>query len=154
MNTKYYFDRRLVLTISVLLAMLWLPLTTFAKDLSEAADSQSLQNCEKSHSILKFSTESISRDLDDAVGFAETDPTIRQPRDAKVFPHATNNLTQQQNAGFAEIDPAGQLAPIAVNNLQVSNRGAQWVYIGFSESDPASNIYFSQIEKDFRHEHC
>lgn len=38
MNTKYRFDRRTVLTISVLLMALWISLTTFAQGLPETGD--------------------------------------------------------------------------------------------------------------------
>lgn len=44
MNTKFKFDRQIVLTISVLLTALWLPLTAVAQDLPENGDLAQVAN--------------------------------------------------------------------------------------------------------------
>jgi len=163
MNTKYNFDRRFALTISVLLTTLWLPITTFAQDFTETgdftpgantrvdncarcqniSDSHDLRDCQQLPDTLTILADSDSRVREESVGFAETDPTDHHSFDVVALLHATNNQVQQVYEGFAETDPAGQQSPDTVTVLQASNNLAQQVVAGFDETDPAINIYQS-----------
>ena len=140
MNTKENFSRRKVLTMSVLVIALWLPLTTFAQDFPEAGDfaqgtSTRSDNCDRS--LLQ---DSDNRVREERTGFAETDPAGQQSRDAATFLPAPSHRVQQTYVGFSETDPAGQQSRDALMFLLATNHRVQKVYAGFSETDPAANI--------------
>ena len=159
MNTKFKISRQVVLTISVLLTAMWLPLTTFAEDFSKTGDltqgtnalaetcahcqtkhhSHDLRDCHHLHGASAFSTGFGDWVSEDTVGFAETDPTVQQYEDVVVAPQASNHLVQQVLVGFSETDPASNQFPGSVTKLLGSNSPAQQVSIGFSETDPAIN---------------
>ena len=148
MNTKYSFDRRLVLTISVLFTALWLPLTAFAQvlpqsgDLIQSANTRST-DCQRLQDNPAAVAESNSRVREERVGFSETDPTDQQSRDIAAIPQAFNNQVQQIYVGFSEADPADQKSLNAVVVLQPTNHWVQQVSTGFTETDPAVDIYQS-----------
>lgn len=147
MNTKYYFDRRLVLTISVLFTTLWLPLTTAALDFTEAANLQNIRECEASTDVLTAKTLFNARSLEKEFGFSETDPTDQQSQHSAITLRSPKVLQQQAYAGFSEIDPADQQSNNIETVMSASNIRAH-VNAGFSETDPAANRYNSVGEID------
>lgn len=171
MNTKFKISRQAVLTISVLLTAMWLPLTTFAQDFSKTGNlsqstntlaetcahcqakhhSHDLSDCHHSHDASAFSTGFGDWVSEDTVGFAETDPTVQQYEDVVVTPQVSNQLVQQISVGFSETDPASNQFPESVTILSVSNSSAQQVSVGFSETDPAINTNQSIGELHSQH---
>lgn len=147
MNTKYYFDRRLVLTISVLFTTLWLPLTTAALDFTEASALQNIRECEASTDVLTAKTLLNARSLEKEFGFSETDPTDNQSQHSAITLRSPKDLHQQAYAGFSEIDPAYQQSNNIETVMSASNIRAH-VNAGFSETDPAANMYKSTGEID------
>ena len=171
MNTKFKISRQVVLTISVLLTAMWLPLTTFAQDFSKTGDltqgtttlaetcahcqtkhhSHDLRDCHHSHDTLAFLPGSGYWVSEETVGFAETDPTVQQSEDVVAVPQVSNHLVQQISVGFSETDPASNQFPEPVTVLLASNSLAQRVFVGFSETDPAANLYRSIGELRSQH---
>lgn len=161
MNTKFKISRQVVLTISVLLTAMWLPLTTFAQDFSKAGDltqgtntlaetcvhcqakhhSHDLSDCHHSHDASAFSTGFGDWVSEDTVGFAETDPTVQQSEDFVTVSQVSSHLVQQVSVGFSETDPAINQFPGSVTILPGSNSLVHQVSVGFSETDPATNLY-------------
>lgn len=159
MNTKFKISRQVVLTINVLLTAMWLPLTAFAQDFSEAGDhpegtntqvencthcqakqhSHDFRDCHQSHDARGFSSGSGDRVNEDIVGFGETDPTVHQIEDVVVAPQVSDYLGQQISAGFSETDPASIQIPVPVTVLSESDSPARQVSVGFSETDPTIN---------------
>lgn len=166
MNTKFKTSRQVVLTISVLLTAMWLPLTTFAQDFQKDGDLaknaitsadgcahcqamhdlQDLQDCQHSHDSLILLQGSNYRAFEDRVGFGETDPADQQSLDTLTVPQTSNNRTEQVYVGFAETDPAYQRSQGDVTILQTSNNWVQQSDVGFGETDPAANLYRSGEE--------
>lgn len=171
MNTKFKFSRQVVLTISVLLTAMWLPLTTFAQDFSKTGDltqgtntlvetcahcqnkhhSHDLRDCHHSHDALNFLPGFGDWVSEDTVGFAETDPTVQQSGNIVAGQQRSNHLLQQVSVGFSETDPASKQSLDAVTILLASNRPAQHVSFGFSETDPAVNLHWSMEELRSQH---
>ena len=160
MNTKLKFNRQVIVTICVLLASMWLPLTTFAQDFSKTGDltqdaniraencahcqtkhhSHDLRDCHHSHDALTFLPGSSNWLSDEIVGFAETDPTTQQSGDAVTGLQASNLPMQQMSVGFSESDPASHQALESMTVLSASNSLALSVSVGFSETDPAIDL--------------
>ena len=160
MYTKLNFDRRSVLTISILIAAIWLPLATFAHGLTETesleqsansraadcaqcvniSDPQELQNCKKSRDTMAFWEISDPRVLPDRVGFSEEDPTKQQPGNASVSKEPGSSQKQNLYAGFAETDPANLLSFEPKTLAPSTDTEPQLVIAGFSETDPAADI--------------
>ena len=160
MNTKLKINRQVIVTICVLLAAMWLPLTTFAQDLSKTGDltqgantraencahcqtkhhSHDLRDCHHSHDALTFLPGSGNWLSDEIVGFAETDPTTQQSGDAVTGLMASNHRMQQISVGFSETDPVNHQALESMTVLSASNSLALPVPAGFSETDPAINL--------------
>ena len=136
MNTTIKLDSRLSLTISALLVAVWLPLTTFAKDLPDTDSHLVLQDCENTHGHLTFPTISDDQNRIGDVGFSETDPAAQQSQDIAVLPHELSNRARQQLAGFAETDPSNQEIPNSAASPQDSDDSVKLLTTGFSESDP------------------
>jgi len=129
MNTKFKISRQVVLTISVLLTAMWLPLTTFAQDFSKTGNltqgtntlaetcahcqakhhSHDLSDCHHLHDALTFLPGSGYWVSEETVGFAETDPTVQQSEDVVTVSQGSNHLVQQISVGFSETDPATNL---------------------------------------------
>ena len=117
MNTQENINRRFVITLSILLAALWLPLTTFAQSANTPAADCALGEI--------------------SVGFGETDPADKLSQDVMAFSSVPDYQSQQEYAGFAETDPAsgpfrGAVKSLHVSTLKVSNGSA-----GFAETDPS-----------------
>lgn len=168
MNTKFKIYRQVVLTVSVLLTAMWLPLSTFAQDFSKAGDptqdtntraencaycqtkqhSHDLLDCQHAHDTLTFSPGPDHWVSEEIVGFAETDPAIQQSENVVAVPQVSKHLVQQVSAGFAETDPVRNRSSESVTALSVSNSPAQQVSVGFAETDPAVTIYkyFGEIQ--------
>ena len=108
MNTKSNFDRRLILTISVLLTTIWLPLTTLAQDSTETTHLQILPDCEKSTEILTVSKVPSARILEKEVGFSETDPADQQSENIETVTW-TFIVRAHVTVGFSETDPAADM---------------------------------------------
>ena len=171
MNTKFKISRQIVITISVLLTAMRLPLTTFAQDFSKTGDLtqgantlaencahcqtkhhfHDLGGCHHSHNAGTFSLGFGDWVSDDIVGFAETDPTIQQPGDILAVQQASSLLAQQVSAGFSESDPASNQFPEPLTVLSTSNSPAEQVFVGFSETDPTTNPYRSIGEHSSQH---
>jgi len=161
MNTYFKINRQVVLTISVLLTAMWLPLTTFAQDFSKAGNltqgtntlaetcahcqakhhSHDLSDCHHLHDALTFLPGFGDWVNEETVGFAETDPTVQQYEDVVAIPQVSNHLVQQISVGFSETDPANRQLQESVTVLSGSNSPAQRVFVGFSETDPTTNLY-------------
>ena len=161
MNTKFKSSRQVVLTISVLLTAMWLPLTTFAQDFSKTGNltqgtntlaetcahcqakhhSHDLSVCHHLHDALTFLPGSGYWVSEEPVGFAETNPTVQQSEDVVTVSQGSNHLVQQISVGFSETDPASNQFPGSVTILPGSNSLVQQVSVGFSETDPATNLY-------------
>jgi hypothetical protein len=156
MNTNFKISRQVALTINVLLTAMWLPLTAFAQDVSEAGDhpegtntqvencthcqakqhSHDLRDCHHSQDNRSFSPGSGDRENEDIVGFGETDPTVHQIEDVVAAPQASDYLGQQISAGFSETDPASIHIQVPVTVLSESDSPERQVSVGFSETDP------------------
>jgi hypothetical protein len=149
MNTKNIFDRRLVLPVSVLLTMLWLPLTTYAQDLIAPAHLQNLQDCEKSTEVLPASPVLNSRTFNEGFGFSETDPADQPSRYIAVTSRSPLELQKYALSGFSETDPANEpLKNIGAVTQPVTN--PEFVNVGFSETDPVANMYKSVGETNHK----
>ena len=147
MNTKNIFDRRLLLPISILLTMLWLPLITYAQDIAKPAHLQNLQDCEKTTEVLPASTVLNSRAFSEGFGFSETDPAVQSSGYIAVTSRSPLKPQKHAISGFSETDPA---------NVPLKNFGAvtqsvtipEYVNVGFSDTDPVANMYKSVGEID------
>lgn len=171
MNTKFKISRQAVLTISVLLTAMWLPLTTFAQDFSKTGDltqgtntlaetcahcqtkhhSHDLRDCHHLHGASAFSTGFGDWVSEETVGFAETDPAVQQFEEVVVGTQISSHLVQQISVGFSETDPAINQPLESVTVLSASNSPAQQVSVGFSETDPAINTHRSIVELRSQH---
>jgi len=160
MNTKFSFDRRNVLTISILVTAFWLPLATFAQGLTETesleqdvssraadcahcvniSDPQELRNCKKSRDTMAFWEISDPRVLVDRVGFSEEDPTKQQLGNVGGSIETDSSQKQNKYAGFAETDPAKILSFERTTLAPSTSNESQHVYAGFSETTPAADI--------------
>jgi hypothetical protein len=149
MNTKNILDRRLVLPVSVLLTMLWLPLTTYAQDFITPAHLQNLQDCDKSTEVLPASTVLNSRTFNEGFGFSETDPAGQPSRYIAVTSRSPLELQKYAISGFSETDPANEpLKNIGAVTQPVTN--PEFVNVGFSETDPVANMYKSVGETNHK----
>ena len=171
MNTKFKFNRQIVLTISVLLTVMWLPLTTFAQDVSKTSGltqgtstraencahcktkhhSHDLRDCHHSHDALTLLPGSGDWVSEEIVGFAETDPTAQRSRYVVDILQTPDHQVQQVSVGFAETDPARQEAVESVTVLSASNSPTQPESVGFSETDPTINLNRSIGELHSQH---
>jgi hypothetical protein len=147
MNTKNIFDRRLVLPVSVLLTMLWLPLTTYAQDFIAPAHLQNLQDCEQSTEVLPASTVLNSRSFDEGFGFSETAPADQPSRYIAVTSGSPPKPQKHAISGFSETDPANEPLKNIVAVTQ-SVTSPEFVDVGFSETNPVANMYKSVGEID------
>jgi hypothetical protein len=147
MNTKNIFDRRLVLPVSVLLTMFWLPLTTYAQDFIAPAHLQNLQDCEKSTEVLPASTVLNSRTFNEGFGFSETAPADQPSRYIVVTSRSPLKPQKHAISGFSETDPANE--PLKnIGAVTQSVTIPEFVNVGFSETDPVANMYKSVGEID------
>ncbi len=149
MNTQNIFDRQLVLPVSVLLTMLWLPLTTYAQDLIASAHLQNLQDCEKSTEVLLASPVLNSRAFNEGFGFSETDPADQPSRYIAVASRSHLNPQKREISGFSETDPTNE----PLKNIGAVSRSVtipEFVNVGFSETDPVVNMYKSVSENDLQ----
>ena len=117
MNTQESIDRRFVMLLSILLAAILLPLSTFAQDANNP-----MNDCAPGE---------IS------VGFGETDPSAPLFHAAQTGPSIPSYQTQMENVGFAEMDPAAQLSLDTVSVQQVTANQLQNGFVGFAETDPS-----------------
>ena len=160
MYTKLNFDRRSVLTISILVAAFWLPLATFAHGLTETesleqstssraadcahcvniSDPQELKNCKKSREAMAFWEISDPRVLEDRVGFSEEDPTKQQPGNVGSTIETDSSQRQSLNTGFAETDPANLFSIEPTNPAPSTESESRYANAGFAETDPAADI--------------
>ena len=154
MNTTIKLDSRLLLTISALLVAIWLPLTTFAKDMPDTDSHPALQDCEKTHGHLTFPTISDDQDRIGNVGFSETDPAAQQSQDVAVLPHQLSNRARQQFAGFTETDPSSQEPPNSATGPQAPGDSVKLLTTGFSESDPGVEDPSKLTDSGIHRENC
>ena len=116
MNTR--ISKKLVFTFSILLAAIWLPLSTFANNM--VAITPAPENATKEGSI----------------GFSETDPSEQLSVNVVTVRQTSQQLPL---AGFAETDPANSSTHDDWSMLQSSKNQEQQVHIGFDEIDPSAN---------------
>jgi hypothetical protein len=147
MNTKNIFDRQFVLPVSVLLTMLWLPLTTYAQDLIAPAHLQNLQDCEKTTEVLPASPVLNSRTFNEGLGFSETDPADHPSLYTAVNSRSPLKLQKPTNSGFSETDIANE--PLKHSGIVTQSFSIpEFVNVGFSETDPVGDMYKSVGETD------
>ena len=154
MNTTIRFDIRLLLTISTLLMAIGLPLTTFAKDLPDTDSHPTLQDCEKTHGHLTFSTGSDDRNWMGEVGFSETDPSAQQSQGIAILPHTYSDQEWQQLTGFSETNPAIRETQDFTIGSEASGNSAKLVTTGFSESDPGAENSSELKDRQIHRENC
>ena len=157
MSMKFEFDKRIVVTTSILLIAFWLPLTTFAEGLSQSGEFSLVVNsaagdcprcqsaggyldlraCQQSSDILPQFGDANNQVRKDRVGFSETDPAKQAIRNATA---SVSEHSQQVYAGFSETDPVNLKSPDMVNFGKTPDGGSPHEYAGFSETTPAANI--------------
>ena len=159
MNTKFKIERRTVLTISILMMALWLPLTTLAQDLTatenpaqsmnsratECAqctninDPQELRECRESREMLAFWEISDPRVHIERSGFSEEDPAKQlKYQDVGVYLQTATSQKHHTYVGFAETDPAKLQPPKSRTFLPSPDHESHHIYAGFSETTPAT----------------
>ena len=161
MNTRFKIERRFLLTTSVLLAALWLPLTTFAQDNLEnnqfkedanslssdcarcanISDPAELRQCQQSRDRLAFWKVSDPRALQERVGFSETDPSVQSAQGDESPIQSLKREEQEADVGFAETDPAKFRINDSVATIQSLGGELQQNNAGFSETTPAFDTY-------------
>jgi hypothetical protein len=151
-NTYENFYRRIVITISVLLIAVWLPLSASALGVTKASDdSQSTEmrvhkgadlDCEHLHLHRSHSRGSDNAD-GEQIGFAETDPAYGPFSSVAIIRKATENSFSNVLVGFAETDPAGQPVEDTWTLPWVSDNQVHRALVGFAEEDPTANGFQS-----------
>lgn len=159
MNMKFKMDRQVVVAICVLLTAMLLPLTTFARDLTNTGEptqgvnprsencahcqsmhhSTDVRDCQHSHDALAFLPGSVNGAAEQGVGFAETDPANRGAPDFLTISQPAGVRMQQAFVGFAETDPADQRSEYGPSISNTSADHMQLAFVGFAETDPANN---------------
>jgi len=116
MNTR--ISKKFVFTFSILLAAIWLPLTTLANN------------------MLATTPVSDSSIEESSFGFSETDPSEQLFADAVTVVQAQQLLA---SAGFSETDPANSRARDNWIVIQISRNQVQQNQVGFDETDPSTD---------------
>jgi hypothetical protein len=152
-NTYENFYRRIVISTSVLLIAVWLPISAFALDVEKASeDSQSIET--RMHLDMGHHCQQLLRPRgqsngsnyganEERVGFSETDPAVGLSNATTTVRRATKIPIDQVSVGFAETDPVGQPFEDRRPPSQVSDGQVYRHLVGFAEADPTGNGYQS-----------